>query len=132
MKKHIAILLSILLILSLIGCGTNQPVTETDNYDKNKATQTPTAETVVSEATPESATSPTASKDTISKDEAIDIALKKAELSKEDLLSLHAELDYDDGVLVYEVDFSNGKYDYDCDINAKTGKILHFDKELDD
>lgn len=43
-----------------------------------------------------------------------------------------AEFDKDDGVPVYEIDMVEGKYEYDVKIHAKTGKILEFEKEIDD
>lgn len=132
MRKHIAILLSLLLILSLIGCSTPQADAQRDIYDLPNNTQSSTVENSVSETTAENSNSTTVSEDTITKDEAIDIALKKANLTKDDVIGLHCKLDYDDIVLKYEVEFSDGKYDYDCEINAKSGKVLHFEKELDD
>ena len=33
--------------------------------------------------------------------------------------------------MVYEVEFESGAYDYEYDIDAKTGKILKSKKELD-
>ncbi len=132
MRKHIAILLSLLLILSLIGCSTPQADAQRDIYDLPNNTQSSTVENSVSETTAENSYSTTVSEDTITKDEAIDIALKKANLTKDDVIGLHCKLDYDDIVLKYEVEFSDGKYDYDCEINAKSGKVLHFEKELDD
>ncbi len=42
------------------------------------------------------------------------------------------EFDKDDGVAVYEVDMVEGRYEYEVEINARTGKILKFEKELDD
>ena len=43
------------------------------------------------------------------------------------------ELDYDDGILVYEVESYKGVYEYDFEINAASGVILDFDKDhIDD
>lgn len=42
------------------------------------------------------------------------------------------ELDKDDGVAVYEVELVKGAYEYDIKIDAKTGKILEFEKDIDD
>lgn len=36
------------------------------------------------------------------------------------------ELDRDDGRLVYEVELQNGATEYECDVNALTGVILHW------
>lgn len=39
------------------------------------------------------------------------------------------ELDYDDGVPVYEVELVKGRYEYELKIHAKTGKVL--EKDMD-
>lgn len=56
------------------------------------------------------------------------IALKKAPTA----VVVKVEFDKDDGVPVYEVSMTEGQYEYDVKIHAKTGKILEFEKELDD
>lgn len=42
------------------------------------------------------------------------------------------EFDKDDGVPVYEVNMIEGKYEYDVEIHARSGKIIKFEKELED
>ena len=42
------------------------------------------------------------------------------------------EFETDDGVAVYEVSMVKGQYEYDVKIDAKTGKILEFEKDIDD
>ena len=41
-------------------------------------------------------------------------------------------MDYERGVMVYEVDFYADAYEYDYDINAETGEIVKNDKEFED
>lgn len=48
------------------------------------------------------------------------------------LIGYAIELDTENGVMVYEVEFKSGGYAYDYDIDAKTGKILKNEKEQDD
>lgn len=67
----------------------------------------------------------------ISKDEAVDIALKHAGLSRSDIKQLEAELDTDDSVRHYEIGFKSGGWEYEYEINAKTGKIMEHEKERD-
>lgn len=43
-----------------------------------------------------------------------------------------AKLDTDDGIKVYEVELVEGMYEYEVKIDAKTGKILEFEKDMDD
>ena len=42
------------------------------------------------------------------------------------------QLEKDDGVYEYEVEFHVGNMEYEYSIDAKTGRILDFDKDLDD
>ena len=62
----------------------------------------------------------------ITKDEAKAAALKHAGLTEKDIRFLEIELD-DDGC--YEVSFDADGYEYDYDVDIKTGKILKFEKE---
>ncbi len=58
------------------------------------------------------------------------IALKKAGLTT--AVFTEAKTDVENGVKVYELEFRANGYEYDCEINAKTGAVLDFDRELDD
>lgn len=68
----------------------------------------------------------------ITKDEAISKALSHAGLKKSQVSRLRAELDRDDGKTVYEVDFETAEWEYEYEINAKTGKILKAEKDRND
>ena len=61
-----------------------------------------------------------------------EIALSHAGLSAENVIELEAELDRIGGVVVYEVEFKSGGYDYDYYINAESGEIISSYKEHDD
>ncbi|MBQ6625663.1 MAG: PepSY domain-containing protein [Ruminococcus sp.] len=139
MKRLSALTLSLLLVFSLAAC-TNSAVTQTGNQnDPAVADQNTQAETAdateaptdaVTQAT-EAVTEKTA--DTkISEEKAKSIALEHAGFKESEVKFLHVELDYDDGVLRYEVDFRQGNYEYDYDIDSNTGKILSYDKDIDD
>lgn len=66
----------------------------------------------------------------ISKSKAKSLALKKAGLSSATFQSV--ELDEDDGKAVYELEFTSGKYEYECTIDAVTGKVLDYEKDTKD
>lgn len=61
-----------------------------------------------------------------------EIAFKHAGTSSSSIYSLEVESDYENGSLVYEISFGSGNVEYDYVIQASTGKILEFDKEIDD
>lgn len=68
----------------------------------------------------------------IGKGKAKEIALKHAGVSADKIRDYECELDDDDKVVVYEIEFSCNGYDYEYEVNAKTGTIRHSDKERDD
>ncbi len=68
----------------------------------------------------------------IGTDAAVEQALTHASLSYDEITSLKTELDWDDGMMVYEVEFHAGGYEYEYEINAKTGDILKIEKERED
>ena len=88
------------------------------------------AMTVASVATPVFAATPKT--DTISKAQAKEIALINAGLKAEDVTFTKVKLETDDGILQYEVDFNKGNYEYDYDIDAKTGAVIDSDMDFED
>lgn len=64
----------------------------------------------------------------ISSQEAQNIALKKVPGAT----VIKVEYDKDDGVAVYEIELKKDGFEYDIKIDAKSGKILEFEKEIDD
>lgn len=68
----------------------------------------------------------------ITKDQAISKALSHAGLKKSQVSRLRAELDKDDGVTLYEIEFETAQWEYEYEVNAKTGKILKAEKDRND
>ena len=62
--------------------------------------------------------------------DAIQIALRHAGLKQADICDLSCKLEEDDGVMIYQVEFEHGRYEYEYEIDAKSGKIL--DVDIDD
>ena len=70
---------------------------------------------------------------TLTKDEALAKALEHAKLKKDQVDYVKkVELDYEHGRKVYEVTFYKDGYEYEYDIDAESGKVLKFEKDLDD
>ena len=68
----------------------------------------------------------------ISEAQAWEIAYGHAGVAAEDAAVFRGgELDYDDGVLVYELEFFSGGYEYNYEINAADGSVVKFEKEAD-
>lgn len=110
MKRILAgIMILSLSVLMLTACGPENNVTPDATTPQNTATAD-------------------ASK-FIGEDKAKELALKKADIGDQDVRFDRVELDRDDGVWQYEVDFRHGDMEYDIDINAETGEILSYEKE---
>ncbi len=68
----------------------------------------------------------------ITKDEAKQIALGHAGLAETDISRYKSELDRERKIIVYEIEFNSGKYEYEYEINADTGKVIKAEKEIKD
>ena len=65
----------------------------------------------------------------ISLQEARNIALTHANLDISVVNMVKCESEYDNGVLVYEIDFTYNNYEYDYKVDANTGEIISYDKD---
>ncbi len=117
--KRVATLFFALLLIFATGCGrvSMQP----------PAHQTPDAqpEATSSQASPSTPT-------LIGEDKAKEIALKHAGIIEDGVRFNRIELDRDDGILVYEVEFFQDRTEYDAEINAEDGTVLSFEKDYQD
>jgi len=68
----------------------------------------------------------------ISAEQAKSIALERAGVSAADARFEKVELDYDDGRAHYEIEFSVGNVEYEADVDAVTGAIIEFERDIDD
>ena len=66
----------------------------------------------------------------IGRDAAKDAAVKHAGLSAQQVEEAIVQLDFDDGLMVYEVEFVCDGWEYDYEINALDGTVLDADKEF--
>lgn len=99
---------------------------QTGSAGNNSGENTTEAATKNQNATPGTSTA------LIGESAAKQIALSHAGLSASEIRAYKIELDRDDGVAVYEIEFKSGIYEYDYHINAKTGAVLKNEKERDD
>ena len=65
-------------------------------------------------------------------EKAKEIALSHAGHSLDKVSFVKAEIDYEDGIKVYDIDFYSGNVEYDYEINAATGSILSVDWDIED
>ncbi len=71
----------------------------------------------------QSGTSQSGQNDRITLDEAKNVAITDAKVSASEVTYTKAKLDYDDGMLLYEIEFYTSAYEYDYEINAVTGAV---------
>lgn len=73
-----------------------------------------------------------ASDDYISADKAKSLAYEHAGVKEADVKFAKAELDRDDLIVHYDVEFVAGRYEYEYEINAESGKVIASDREFND
>ena len=67
--------------------------------------------------------------DRLSKEKTKRIALDKAGVTAAEATFTKAKLDYDDGHVEYELEFTANGMRYDVDIDINTGRVMKFDVE---
>ncbi len=68
----------------------------------------------------------------IGKEKALEIALAHAKLTKNQAKKIEIELDYERGVMIYDVEFESGSFEFEYEIHAESGEIVKSEKETDD
>ena len=84
-----------------------------------------------SETQPAKPTQPGTAQD-IGHAKAKSIALNHAGVDANTVYDMNIQLDVEDGTIIYEVEFKSGHREYDYEIDAATGAILHHETEIDD
>lgn len=67
----------------------------------------------------------------ITEEQAKEIALKDAKVSENDVIFAKSQLETDDGVLFYDVEFYSKTKQYDYKIDANNGAVLESDSEIE-
>ena len=117
--KAIPVLAAGLLALTLAGCGTGTTAAQTG------AAATP-------ETSPAAQATPAGQSAAITEDDAKNAALAHAGLTADQVSFARAHQDWDDGRLVYDVEFYTADYqEYDYEIDANTGDVLSFDYDAE-
>lgn len=68
----------------------------------------------------------------IDKEKIKQIVLNHAGINSNAIRHMSVEFDYENGNAIYEVDFKIGYIEYEYDVNATTGEIIHYSSEYDD
>ena len=67
--------------------------------------------------------------DVIGEEAALEIAVKEAGVKESEVTNSYVELESDDGIAKYEVEFYAGNTEYSFEIDAQSGNILSYEKE---
>lgn len=128
MKKLIIALLSLTLLFALSACNASKGTNGVANGGQTSSQDNLQTSSLLQSSDTNQRNTTSAK---INSDEAKSIALKDAGLNEADVNFLRSELDLDDGLLKYEVEFNSNGVEYEYDINADTGEILWVDKDYD-
>ena len=96
---------------------------------QDDAVSVPVATPSVPQPTPQPDTSGT---DLIGVDKAREIVFAHAGIQASDARKLDIETDYEDGLLIYEIEFEAGNLEYEYELNARTGEIIKNKKDFND
>ena len=61
-----------------------------------------------------------------------EIVLQKAGVTAESITEYEIELEAEKGMMIYDVEFTSSGYEYDCELDAKTGAVVKYEKERDE
>ena len=122
MKTKLLIsMFALTLVFSLAGCGNKNTGGTGSNSSDNIVSDIQSGVDSVEDNMESGLTSATDAK--ISRDQAKKIALDDAKLKEADISNYRIELDTDNGVLEYDIEFDHNGTEYDYEIDANTGDI---------
>ena len=116
-NRTLKIALAIAVAVIVIG-GAVFAVSAAKGSDSNK--QQPDTEINSRQQIPE---------DVIGEEAALETAIKEAGVKESDVTNSYVELESDDGIAGYEVEFYADNTEYSFEIDAQTGNILSYEKE---
>lgn len=135
MKKVLSFFtLSLILLFSVVGCAApkSNPTPSPSSKNNNESVISNNNQSISNSSEQNSSIPNSSQNATISKDDAKRIALENAAVSESDIFDYEIELDYERGILTYEISFETKDFEYDYDINANDGTIINSEKEPND
>ena len=129
--KAIPVLAAGLLALTLAGCGTGTTAAQT-GAAATPETSPAVQATPAAQSTPAAQATPAGQSAAITEDDAKNAALAHAGLTADQVSFARAHQDWDDGRLVYDVEFYTSDYkEYDYEIDANSGEVLSYDYDAE-
>lgn len=125
MKKLMTITLTLaLLLICFTGCGPAMAGTldAAEDMVENRVDQ-------VEDAVESAVQTGSLQAPAMTREEAEAIALEHAGFTADQVTYLRTEYEIDDGIPQYEVQFHQGRWEYDYEIDANTGAIMSYDMD---
>ena len=104
----------------------HEPVRQTPKTEKTEKKEKTSKTPAPAEPAP---TAPAPEPSELTREEAQAIALKHAGFTADQVSGLRTSRDNDDRTPTYDVEFRVGRFEYEYEIHAETGRILDFDKD---
>lgn len=139
-KKIFVVSLVFCLITGLTSCNQNESssrsassneTVETSSTVTAETSSTVTEENKTADSQSQNLQQPQSSELMLSEEEAKQKAFEHAGVKEEDISFIKINLDIDNGIQEYDVEFYVGNKEYDYEINALNGNIISFDTEIE-
>lgn len=131
--KYLALLMMVFLTLSLLtACSISGTARALDRAEDAVEQKLDAAEHAVEDAVRKAVqpqTPATLPETQLTPEQAEKIALDHAGFAAEGVTQLRTEFEYDDGIPQYDVSFRDGRWEYEYEIHADSGKIQSFEKD---
>ena len=128
MKKLSLAIIIATVSISLVGCGNSGVVGNSNNTSGVNNYETTTQDNSESNAQGNAQENVNNTGD-ISLDKAKEIALAHAGLTSDQVNFKRTELEFDNGVKKYEVEFYYNNREYSYEIDANTGNVLSYEQD---
>lgn len=126
--KLLTLLLALVLTISLVGCGNNTDSNNSDNMISDIKNGIDSVKDKV-ESGIQSGENLMNEDTKITREKAKEIALNHANLKDNDIKNYKIEIDREDGLLVYDIEFDHNDTEYNYEIDANSGDIREHDKD---
>lgn len=126
MKKSLAVILICVAFVvgGVAGAFVGYFIGDFDDRYENRYLPTPSNDNVTT-VIPEKS-------DFIGEEKAKEIALENAGIQATDVKFVRCNLDFDDGIWKYDIEFHHGKTEYDAEIKADDGYVISFETDYND
>ena len=136
MKRRLLTMSALALICSMsVACNNNKASNSTNTNQNSTTSQESTnnanANTNQNNTTSQESTNNSNTNVKITEEQAKKIALNDAKLSENDVIFAKSQLETENGVSSYDVEFYTKTKEYDYKIDAISGAVLEFDSEIE-